>query len=107
MPFSVTSARFERERAQIYFASTARESEDREILGAQAALKASVVDTGLFSDVQVLLVDRDMIIEMWKSSEGQVEATLRVIGSAAFRKAPGIEEGYVVPLKQRILSSRC
>jgi hypothetical protein len=88
-------------RAHIYFASTARKSEDREILGAQAALKASVVDTGLFSDVQVLLADRDMIVEMWKASEGQVEATLRVIGSAAFPKAPGIEEGYVVTVKAK------
>jgi len=52
-------------RAQIYFTSTPRKSEDREILGAQAALKASVVDTGLFSDVQVLLADRDIIVEMW------------------------------------------
>ena len=87
--------------AQIYFASTARKSEDREILGAQAALKASVVDTGLFSDVEVLLADRDIIVEMWKASEGQVEATLRVIGSAAFPKAPGIEEGYVVTVKAK------
>jgi hypothetical protein len=88
-------------RAQIYFASTARKSEDREILGAQAALKASVFDTGLFSDVQVLLADRDTIVEMWKASEGQVEATLRVIGSAAFPKVPGIEEGYVVTVKAK------
>ena len=64
-------------------------------------MKASVVDTGLFSDVQVLLADRDMIVEMWKASEGQVEATLRVIGSAAFPKAPGIEEGYVVTVKAK------
>jgi AIPR protein len=64
-------------------------------------LKASVIDTGLFSDVQVLLADRDMIVEMWKASEGQVEATLRVIGSAAFPKAPGIEEGYVVTVKAK------
>jgi hypothetical protein len=70
-------------------------------LGAEAALKASVVDTGLFSDVQVLLADRDIIVEMWKASEGHVEATLRVIGSAAFPKAPGIEEGYVVTVKAK------
>jgi hypothetical protein len=31
--------------------------------------------------------------------EGQVEATLRVLGSAAFPKAPEIEEGYVVTVR--------
>ncbi|HXW72376.1 MAG TPA: AIPR family protein [Methylocella sp.] len=88
-------------RAQIYFATTARKSEDREILGARAALQASVVDTGLFSDVQVLLTDRDTVVELWKASEGQVEATLRVIGNAAFPTVPGIEEGYVVTVKAK------
>lgn len=85
--------------AQVYFATTARAPDDREILAAQDALKASVADTGYFSNVEVMLANRDTIVEMWKAAEGQVEATLPVLGSAAFPKAPGIEEGYVVTVK--------
>jgi hypothetical protein len=88
-------------RAKAYFATTARESEDREILGARDALKATISDTGYFSETEVTLANRDSIVEMWTAAEGQVEATLRVLGSAAFPKAPGIEEGYVVTVKAK------
>lgn len=97
--------------AQCYFATTARASEDREILAAQKALKAAVVDTGFFSSVESTLSNRDSIVELWKAAEGQVEATLPVLGMAAFPKAPGIEEGYVVTVKvkdfiQKILTDK-
>jgi hypothetical protein len=88
-------------KAQIYFVTTARSSEDREILGAQQALRSSINDTGYFSEVEVSLENRDSIVEMWKAAEGQVEATLRVLGSAAFPRAPEIEEGYVVTVKAK------
>lgn len=86
-------------RAQAYFATTARASDDREILAAQEALKAAIVDTGYFCHVEVTLANRDSIVEMWKAAEGQIEATLKVLGSAAFPRAPGIEEGYAVTVK--------
>ena len=86
-------------RAQAYFATTARASDDREILGAQQALKVAIADTGYFSHVEVTLANCDSIVEMWKAAEGQIEATLKVLGSAAFPKAPGIEEGYAVTVK--------
>jgi hypothetical protein len=38
---------------------------------------------------------------MWKAAEGQIESTLRVLGSAAFPRAPQIEEGYVVTVRAR------
>jgi len=88
-------------RAQAYFATTAKNPEEREILGAQSALRKSLNDTGFFSEVDVILASRDTIVEMWKAAEGQVEASLRVLGSAAFPKAPGIEEGYVVTVKAK------
>ena len=84
-----------------YFATTARESKDREIIAAQRALRKSIQDTGYFSDVQVTLLNRDSIVELWSAAEGQVEASLPVVGMAAFPKAPGIEEGYAVTVKAK------
>ncbi|WP_367086026.1 AIPR family protein [Pseudomonas sp. HOU2] len=85
--------------AHCYFATTARSSEDREILAAQKALKSSLGNTGYFNHVDVTLSNRDTIVEMWGAAEGQVEATLPILGQAAFPKAPGIDEGYVVTVK--------
>lgn len=81
---------------QAFFATTARESEDREILAASNALSSSLDNLGYFSKVDVLLINRDTIVEMWKAAEGQVEATLKVIGNAPFPRTKDIEEGYVV-----------
>ncbi|MDA8230918.1 MAG: AIPR family protein [Magnetospirillum sp.] len=88
-------------KAQAFFATTARASEDREILAAQQVLKTSLENTGYFSSVEVVLVNRDTIVEMWTAAEGQVEATLRVLGSAAFPRTPGIEEGYAVTVRAK------
>lgn len=88
-------------RALCYFANTAKTAEEREILGAAKAMSKSVEDTGFFRSVEVELLDRDKVVNLWTSAEGQVEATLRVLGSAAFPKAPEIEEGYVVTVKAK------
>lgn len=88
-------------QARCYFANTARTAEDREILAARDALERAVRDTGYFSSVEVALLDRDATIVMWAAAEGQVEATLKVIGLAAFPKAPQIEEGYVITVKAK------
>lgn len=88
-------------RCVCYFATSARKSQDREIIAASKALRTSIIDTGLFSSVDVTLLDRDKVVELWTSAEGQIEATLKVLGSAAFPKAPEIEEGYVVTVKAK------
>jgi hypothetical protein len=88
-------------RAWCYFANTAKAAQEREIVGAGDALRRAVNDTGFFSSVDAKLTDRDSIIEMWTAAEGQVEATLKVLGMAAFPKAPEIEEGYVITVKAR------
>jgi hypothetical protein len=88
-------------KAEIFFATTARKSEDREIEAARQAVKTSLENTGYFSSVDVTLVNRDTIVEMWTTAEGQVEATLRVLGSAAFSRTPGIAEGYAVTVKAK------
>ena len=88
-------------KAEAYFATTARASEDREILAAQQALKNSLENIGYFSSVEVALVNRDLIVEMWTAAEGQVEATLPVLGSAAFPRTPGIEESYAVTVRAK------
>lgn len=84
-----------------YYATTARAAENREILAAQGAIKTTLENTGFFNAVEVVLVNRDSIIELWTAAEGQVEATLRVLGSAAFPRTPGIEEGYAVTVKAK------
>ncbi len=88
-------------KAQAFFATTARFSEDREILAAQAAVKATLEGTGYFSSVDVMLINRDSIVELWTAAEGQVEATLNVLGTAAFPRTPGIDEGYVVTVRAK------
>lgn len=88
-------------KVQAFFASTARASEDREILAAQKAIKNSLEGSGYFSNVDVILVNRDSIVEMWTTAEGQVEATLKVLGSAAFPRTPGIDEGYAVTVRAK------
>jgi hypothetical protein len=88
-------------RARCYFANTARAAENVEILAARDALQREVQESGYFSAVEAQLIDRDVIVEMWTSSEGQVDATLKVIGMAPFPKAPGIEAGYVITVKAR------
>lgn len=85
--------------AKAFFATTARASEEREILAARQAIATSLETTGYFSSVEVILANRDSIVEMWSAAEGQVEATLRVLGSAAFPKTPGIDEGYAVTVR--------
>lgn len=79
-------------KAEIYFATTARAADAREILAAGSAIQKSVVGTGYFSSVHVELVNRDSIVELWTAAEGQVEATLKVLGMAPFPKTPGIDE---------------
>lgn len=85
--------------ARIYFATTARESSDREIIAARESLMSSIKDTGLFHEVEVILIDRDSIVELWTSSEGSVEATLKLLGNAPFPATPGIDESYVVTVR--------
>lgn len=88
-------------RASIYFATTARAADAREILAAQRALKTSVDTSGYFSSVEVNLINRDSVVGLWTAAEGQVEATLKILGSAAFPRAPGIDEGYVVTVRAK------
>lgn len=100
-----------RPRAQAFFATTARASDDREILAARKAIQTSLENSGLFSSVEVELINRDSVVEMWNAAEGQIEATLQVLGSAAFPRTPSIQEAYVVTVKasdfvQQILSDR-
>ncbi|SCC22530.1 MULTISPECIES: AIPR family protein [unclassified Gordonia (in: high G+C Gram-positive bacteria)] len=92
--------------ARIYFATTARESSDREIIAAIDSLRTSVEDTGLFHEVDAVLIDRDLIVELWTSSDGSVEATLKLLGNAPFPATPGIDESYVVTVRaQDFISS--
>lgn len=89
-------------RAKAYFATTARESGDREILGAREALKATISDTGYFSETEVTLANRDSIVEMWTAAEGQVEATLRVLVARRFPKRLESRKVMSLPSKQKI-----
>lgn len=88
-------------KAEIYFATTARAADTKEILAAGTAIQRSVDGTGYFSSVQVDLVNRDSIVELWTAAEGQVEATLKVLGMAPFPKTPGIDEGYAVTVRAK------
>jgi len=92
--------------AQCYFVTTGRASDDREIIAAGKALRTSVAHTGYFTDVAVTLANRDSVVELWKAAEGQVEATLPVLGMAAFLKAPGIAESYVVTVRAKDFITR-
>ena len=86
-------------RVECFFATTARASSESEILAAQKAMEASISESGYFSSAKVSLLNRESVVDLWTASEGQVEATLTVLGTAAFPKAPGIEEGYVATVK--------
>lgn len=88
-------------RTVCYFATTAKKSTDREIIAAIRSLNKSVKETGLFSQTEASLLDRDLVVELWTSAEGQVEATLPILGSAAFPKAPEIEQGYVLTVRAK------
>ncbi|MCX7378325.1 MAG: AIPR family protein, partial [Alphaproteobacteria bacterium] len=83
-------------KIDVFFATTARAATDREILAAQRAMKNALDDSGYFIASNVTLVNRDSIVTLWNAAEGQVEATLKILGSAAFPKTLGIDEGYVV-----------
>src|SRR3546814_20335957 len=65
-------------RAAIFFATTARASEDREILAAQEALKVAVANTGYFRHVDVNLTSRADIdrksVEKGKSVSVRVDS---------------------------------
>ncbi|AWK85003.1 AIPR family protein [Azospirillum thermophilum] len=84
-----------------FFGTTARKTTAREITAAFRTLKRTVDDTGFFSDVVVVPVDRDHIIEMWDNADGPVEANLTVFASAPFPKTPGVEESYVVTARAK------
>jgi len=86
---------------QAFFATTARASEDREILAARQALQTALKSAGYFNSVEVTLVNRDSIVDMWTAAEGQVEATFKVLGSAAFPRTPGIDQGYAVTVRAK------
>ncbi|SHO66572.1 AIPR protein [Pseudoxanthobacter soli DSM 19599] len=88
-------------KAEIYFATTARAADADEILAASSAIQRSVAGTGYFSSVHVELINRDSIVELWTAAEGQVEATLKVLGMAPFPKTPGIDEGYAVTVRAK------
>lgn len=84
-----------------YFATTAREASDREVLSAFRALKRDVEETGLLRDVRAEPLGREEVGSLWKAAEGPVETTLPVIGVAPFPKTPGVEQGYVVTVKAK------
>ncbi|WP_395309301.1 AIPR family protein [Mycobacterium sp. AMU20-3851] len=87
--------------ARLYFATTGRKSEDREIKAARESLRAAIEDTGLFHEVEVELIDRDMIVELWTASEGPVEATVKLLGNAPFPATLGVDESYVVTVRAK------
>ncbi|MFP2872596.1 AIPR family protein [Acetobacter tropicalis] len=82
--------------ADCYFSTTAPPATTKEILAARDAMRKSISDTGLFSNVDVILLNRDSLIPLWKSTSGGTETTLPILGSAAFIKAPNISEAYVI-----------
>lgn len=84
---------------QAFFGTTARASNDREIVAAKKALATSLTSTGYFTKVEATLIDRDSVIDLWTAAEGQVEATLKIIGNAPFPRTSDIEEGYVVTVR--------
>ncbi|WP_375276130.1 AIPR family protein [Methylorubrum thiocyanatum] len=87
--------------AQLYFATTARETHDAEIIAAKSALRRAVQESGYFSKTEAHLLNRDSLIDLWDQSQATVEATLPVLDHAAFPVAPGISQGYVVTVKAK------
>lgn len=84
-----------------YFATTAGVASDREILAAFSVIKREVENTGLFSEVNVCPLDRNNLVDLFSKADGPIEASLPCFAIAAFPKAPGVDEGYVVTVKAK------
>ncbi|MPR12025.1 AIPR family protein [Microvirga tunisiensis] len=93
-------------QAHCYFATTAREPSEREILGAFKALQTEIDNTGLFTEAVIKPLDRNKLVDLWGQADGPVEASLPAFAIAAFPKAPGVEEGYVVTVKAQDFINR-
>ena len=88
-------------RVACYYATSAQESQDREVCAAFSALHDRLGGEGLFSERKVDPVDRERLIQLWMKSVSSVTATVRVFASASFPKSPGIEESYVITASAR------
>ncbi|MEM7722355.1 MAG: AIPR family protein [Pseudomonadota bacterium] len=90
-----------RPRAKAYFATSAATSNDTEILAARDALARVLQETDYFSECESILLDRNRVNELWRSSGGSVEASITTIGLAPFPAAPGIEASYVATVSAK------
>jgi hypothetical protein len=88
-------------RVSCYFATTAGPVRDVEIAAAISSISGTLSDTGLFSGVEAVGLDRDQLVSLWNKADGPVEAKLSVFADAAFPKTPGVEESYVVTAKAK------
>ena len=83
------------------FITTAATPAPAESNAALFSLRNNLKSMGYFHDVETSFLGRDEIVELWSSAQGSVEATLPIIASATFPKAPGIEESYIVTVRAK------
>ena len=92
-----------RPNCEAYFATTGQVPPEnaRELWAARNTMNLGIKETGLFGEVAVEFLDRDVLLAKWNAAEGAVETTLSVLGMASFPKSPKIEEGYVVTARAK------
>lgn len=68
---------------------------------AKGALIASLTDTGYFSSVDVEILGRDELTDLWVSTYSAIQAQLPIFSNAPLPTIQGIEEAYLVVARAR------
>ena len=87
----------------LFFASAGKWQDALELEGSMASARLHLEQTGLFSNVAVAPLDRDMLIDRWIKSKQTIDARLEVRGFLPFPAIEGVTEAYVAIVSAREL----
>ena len=86
---------------EAFFASAAPPPEAVEIIAAFQVGREAFTKTGYFDEASFSPVHRDMLHELWQSTDGSVEATVPTVGYAPFPDVPNVTDAYVATITAR------
>ncbi len=77
-------------------------ADERELIGSLNSVKRNVQETGFFTAVEFIPLDRDLLIHRWTKSREAIEARLEVRGYLPFPEIEGVTEAYIaiIPAKE-------
>src|SRR6202011_4258275 len=80
---------------RLFYATAGKWTEATELLGTLASIEFNLNQTGFFSNVKALPLDRDALLTLWSKSRQNVEAKVSVAQYFPFPQIEGVNEAYL------------